>query len=153
MTITRTIMKFPSSSPWWWAWLFDSFHFYHWYTTAPTLAQYQNEKRPMSQPKALIDEELPGTRGEICPCRHCQRQCKIFASGVNFSIFTHFLCFFPLKLLKLGEIDGVKFLAWKSGGVNFWTNSMSVMNNYTLSTVALQMGIKWLMRGTIMLTP
>ena len=65
-------------------------------------------------------------RGGICPCRHCRRQCKIFASGVNFSIFTHGLCFFPLKLLKLGEIDGVKFLAWKSGGVNFWTNSMSV---------------------------
>ena len=33
--------------------------------------------------------------------------------------------FFPLELLELGEIDGVKFLAWKSGGVNFWTNSMS----------------------------
>ena len=44
---------------------------------------------------------------------------------MNFSIFTHFLCFFLLKLLKLGEIDGVKFLAWKSGGVKFWTNSMS----------------------------
>ena len=42
-----------------------------------------------------------------------------------FSIFTHFLCFFLLKLLKLGEIDSVKFLAWKSGGVKFWTNSMS----------------------------
>ena len=55
-----------------------------------------------------------------CPCRQCRRQCKIFASGVNFSIFTHFLCFFPLKLLKLGEIDGVKFLAWKSGGVIFF---------------------------------
>ena len=40
-------------------------------------------------------------------------KCKTFASGVNFFIFTHFLCFFPLKLLKLGEIDGVKFLAWK----------------------------------------
>ncbi len=65
------------------------------------------------------------SRGGICPCRHCRRQCKIFASGVNFSIFTHFLCFFLLKLLKLGEIDGVKFLAWKSGGVKFWTNSMS----------------------------
>ena len=50
---------------------------------------------------------------------------KIFASGVYFSIFTHFLCFFLLKLLKLGEIDGVKFLARKSGGVKFWTNSMS----------------------------
>ena len=50
-------------------------------------------------------------RGGVCPCRHCRRQCKIFASGVNFSIFTHFLCFFLLKLLKLGEIDGVKFLA------------------------------------------
>ena len=24
-------------------------------------------------------------RGEICHCRHCRRQCKIFASGVNFS--------------------------------------------------------------------
>ena len=50
-------------------------------------------------------------RGGIFPCRQCRRQCKIFASGVNFSIFTHFLCFFLLKLLKLGEIDGVKFLA------------------------------------------
>ena len=50
-------------------------------------------------------------RGGICPCRHCQRQCKIFARGVNFSIFTHFLCFFLLKVLKLGEIDGVKCLA------------------------------------------
>ena len=35
---------------------------------------------------------------------------KFLASGVNFSIFTHFLCFFVLKLLKLSEIDGVKFL-------------------------------------------
>ena len=24
-------------------------------------------------------------RGEICQCRHCRWQCKIFASGVNFS--------------------------------------------------------------------
>ena len=24
-------------------------------------------------------------RGEICQCRQCRRQCKIFASGVNFS--------------------------------------------------------------------
>ena len=36
---------------------------------------------------------------------------KFVASNVNFSIFTIFLCFFLLKLLKLGEIDGVKFLA------------------------------------------
>ena len=51
-------------------------------------------------------------RGGICHCRHCRRQCKIFASGVNFSLFTHFLCFFPTRvaLLKLGVIDGVKFL-------------------------------------------
>ena len=35
---------------------------------------------------------------------------KFVARGVNFSIFTHFLCFFLLKLLKLGEIGGVKFL-------------------------------------------
>ena len=36
---------------------------------------------------------------------------KFLASGVNFSIFTHFFVFLSLKLLKLGEIDGVKFLA------------------------------------------
>ena len=48
------------------------------------------------------------SRGGICQCRHCRRQCKIFASGVNFSIFTHFFVFLSLKLLKLGEIDGVK---------------------------------------------
>ena len=59
-------------------------------------------------PKSLAENHL---RGGICPCRQCRWQCKIFASGVNFSIFTHFLCFFLLKLLKLGEIDGVKFLA------------------------------------------
>ena len=35
----------------------------------------------------------------------------ISASGVNFSIFTHFFVFLSLKLLKLGEIDGVKFVA------------------------------------------
>ena len=34
---------------------------------------------------------------------------KFVASGVNFSIFTHFLCFFLLKVLKLGEINGVNF--------------------------------------------
>ena len=56
--------------------------------------------------KAKVDD-----RGGICPSRQSWRGCKIFASGVNFSIFTHFLCFFLLKLLKLGEIDGVKFLA------------------------------------------
>ena len=51
----------------------------------------------------------PIIRGGICQCRQCRRQCKIFTSGVNFSIFTHFLCFFLLKPLQLGEIDGVKF--------------------------------------------
>ena len=54
---------------------------------------------------------MASCRGGICPSRQSRRECKIFASGVNFSIFTHFLCFFLLKLLKLGEIDGVKFLA------------------------------------------
>ena len=27
-------------------------------------------------------------RGGICPCRQCRRQCKFFASGVNFNIST-----------------------------------------------------------------
>ena len=41
---------------------------------------------------------------------------KFVASGVNFSIFTHFLVFLSPKLLKIGEIKGDKFLA---SGVNF----------------------------------
>ena len=39
---------------------------------------------------------------------------------------------FLLKLLNLGEFDGVKFLAQKSGGVNCWTNSMSAKAIYNL---------------------
>ena len=39
-------------------------------------------------------------------------------------------------LRKLGEIDGVKFLAWKSGGVKFLTNSMSAWKyNYQSNTL------------------
>ena len=64
-------------------------------------------------------------RGGICPSRHCRRQCKIFASVVNFSIFTHFFVLLSPKLLKFGEIKGVKFLAWKSGSIKFLTNLMS----------------------------
>ena len=105
-----------------------------------TLGELYVNKSTMKEGKEVVhtsfwswDKGLSGTfdqndhvnRGEICQCRQCRRQCKIFASGVNFSIFTNFLCFFLLKLLKLGEIDGVKFLAWKSGGVIFLTNFMS----------------------------
>ena len=52
-----------------------------------------------------------GIRVGICQCRQCRQQCKIFASGVNFSIFTHFFVFLSRKLLKLAEIDGIKVLA------------------------------------------
>ena len=62
--------------------------------------------------------EQPFHRGGICPSRQCRRLCKIFASGVNIL----------LKLLKLGKIDGVKFLTWKFSGVNFGTNSMSAVS-------------------------
>ena len=46
-----------------------------------------NACNPHLLPESFTDIEL---RGEICPCRHCRQQCKIFASGVNFSIFTNF---------------------------------------------------------------
>ena len=57
--------------------------------------------------KVNVCKSLCHHRGGTCQCR----QCKIFASGVNFSIFTHFLCFFLLKPLKLGEIYCVKFFS------------------------------------------
>ena len=34
---------------------------------------------------AKLEIQIESSRGEICHCRHCRRQCKIFASGVNFS--------------------------------------------------------------------
>ena len=39
-------------------------------------------------------------RGEICHCRHCRRQCKIFASGENFSISLIF-CVFITKTVEI----------------------------------------------------
>ena len=42
--------------------------------------------------------------------------------------------------MKLGEIDGVKFLAWKSGGVKFLTNSMS--EGVILTTLSFKSGRK-----------
>ena len=35
--------------------------------------------------------DMISSRGDICHCRHCRRQCKIFASGVNFSRNQHIL--------------------------------------------------------------
>ena len=78
------------------------------------------------------------TRGEICPSRHCRQQCKIFASGVNFSIFIHFFVF--LSLLKLGEINSVKMLALKSNSVKFWSNLISVSYIYLPTTLLFQDG-------------
>ena len=52
--------------------------------------------RPQGAPTRTL-----GARGEICHCRHCQRQCKFFASGVNFPIFTQFYnqnCWNSVKL-------------------------------------------------------
>ena len=46
-------------------------------------------------------------RGKICV--QWQWQCKILASGVNFSIFTHVFVLLSPKLLKFGEIKGVRF--------------------------------------------
>ena len=40
---------------------------------------------------------------------------NFFASGVNFSIFTYLFVFLSPKVLKFGEIKGVKFLARKFG--------------------------------------
>ena len=62
-------------------------------------------------------------KGEICPCRHCRRQCKIFASGVKFTIFTHFFVFLSPKLLTFCEMKGAKFLASKFRRCKFFDKS------------------------------
>ena len=53
---------------------------------------------------SMSSKNLLYLRSEIYPCRHCRQQCKIFASGVIISIFTHFLVFLSKNcwnLLKL----------------------------------------------------
>ena len=89
---------------------------------------------------------------DICHSRHCRRQCKSFASGVNYSrknIFsresgTQISCSMPKLLisnafmllyrawtmLQITHFCGVKFLAWKSGSVNFLTNIMSDVKQF-----------------------
>ena len=57
---------------------------------------------PPPLPPSPFQKTFWGThRGGFCPCCHCRRQCKIFASCVNFSIFTHFLCFFLTKTVEI----------------------------------------------------
>ena len=51
---------------------------------------------------------------------------KFMPGGVNFSIFTHLFVLLSPKLFKFFEIKGVKFFAWKSGGVILLTNLMSM---------------------------
>ena len=70
-------------------------------------------KIPLSNQHGLLFNALAHlvTGCGICQCRYCRRQCKFFASGVNFFIFTHFFVFLSPKLLKLVEICGVKVLA------------------------------------------
>ena len=43
-------------------------------------------------------DQQDSRRGEIC---YCRRQCKFFANGVNFSIFTHFFGVFFTKSVEI----------------------------------------------------
>ena len=59
--------------------------------------KHVNKKAPLEE----IDVCVCVCIGGICYCRHCRRQCKIFASGVNVSIFTHFFLFFLTKTVEI----------------------------------------------------
>ena len=99
------------------------------------------------------------SRGEICLCRHYRRQCKIFASSVNFSIFTHLSVFSSPKLLKFGENEGVKFLyislfcsfyhlpiAFNFNIISLkslFINSLSVLNTYILLNHIITKSFQW----------
>ena len=55
----------------------------------------------------------------------------------RFGIFTIALTLLSRewKMLQITHSYGVKLLAWKSGGVNFWTNIMSVSDFSLKSSV------------------
>ena len=76
------------------------------YSTASywgTLGRVEEQERDWKKKieKGLSKTILDGYRGGICPSRQCRQQCKVFASGVNFSIFTNFLCFFLTKTVEI----------------------------------------------------
>ena len=56
--------------------------------------------------KHKINTSYTDTRGGICHSRHCRQQCKIFASGVFFSIFTHFSCFLAVQDSSISDNVG-----------------------------------------------
>ena len=64
--------------------------------------------------------------------------------------------FWSSKLSELGEIDDVKVLAWKSGGVKFWTNLMSaLLNNVKLLDLSTLLHrfvkvVKWISQSCYM---
>ena len=72
-------------------------------------------------------------RGGICPYRHCRQQCKIFASGVNFSIFTFFVfylyncwnCTSKLIYYQNAQITDI----WYVYAVKSWSQNVT---NYAL---------------------
>ena len=57
-------------------------HNNHWENSVIN-TEFKLEARPQDTIK--YSSQPPHNRGEICPSRQCRRQCKIFASGVNFS--------------------------------------------------------------------
>ena len=73
-------------------------------TCAKVFVREAKQKDIKKRPGIFVTGEVPASklvqnRGGICPCRHCW--CKIFASGVNFSIFSHFFVFFLTKTVEI----------------------------------------------------
>ena len=65
------------------------------------------------------------------------------ASVVSLSLFTNFLVSLSPKLLKFGEIKGVIFLAWNSGGVIFLTNLTSADHFPFYGLTCSKRGLGW----------
>ena len=80
------------------------------------------------QKTGIVSHQMPWTRGDICHSYHCRRQCKIFASGVNFSKIHIFSRTSSIQISGSLHFCCVNFLAWKSGSVKFVTNILFALD-------------------------
>ena len=108
----------------------------------PTMSRWAKTARKL-QIMPSLHWTMHWFRGEICPCRHCRRQCKIFVQRCKFLHFHSFFCVFITKTVEIRwnwrcKSFNLKFRRWK-----FWTNLMCALIFIISTSILIPKSWKW----------